>query len=343
MGLVKINMLSSATKVSGQGVGSAYLELVNLLEKKKDVLDVKINSKKRAFDIYHHHTVNYYFSFKKNGIHIVYVHFLPQTLKGSIKLNKLFFKIFTSYVKKYYQKADELVVVNPSFINELCSFGIPREKISYIPNFVSNAGFYKLCDDEISFLFEKYDIPKNSFVVLGVGQVQTRKGVLDFIDIANKNKDMLFLWAGGFSFGHITDGYKELKEIVQNPPSNVRFLGMIDRDEMNEIYNICDCFFSPSYNELFPMAILEAASVNKPCLLRNLDLYKDVLFDNCEYADSNEEFSFLLKEISINKNKREELIEKSKKLTNFYSEKYVLDLWVKYYQEIVEKYKKDSF
>ena len=343
MDLIKVNMLSSATSVSGQGVGSAYLELINLLEKKKDVLDISINKKGKGFDIFHHHTVNYYFSFKKNGVHVVYVHFLPQTLNGSIKLNKLFFKIFTGYVKKYYQKADELVVVNPSFINELCSFGIPREKISYIPNFVSNKGFYKLDDDEISFLLEKYDIPKNTFVVLGVGQVQTRKGVLDFIDVANKNKDMLFLWAGGFSFGHITDGYKELKEIVSNPPSNVRFLGIIDRDEMNEVYNICNCFFSPSYNELFPMAILEAASVNKPCLLRDLELYKDVLFDNYESANSNEEFSKILREIANNKDKEDELILKSKKLTNFYSEKYVLDLWVKYYQEIVEKYKKDSF
>ena len=340
---LRINMLSSATKVSGQGVGSAYLELLNLLEKRKDVLDVFVNSKKKKFDVYHHHTVNYYFSFKKNGVHVVYVHFLPDTLKGSIKLNKLFFKIFTNYVKKYYSKADELVVVNPSFINELCSFGIPREKISFIPNFVSNKGFYKMENEEVSLLLDKYQIPDNTFVVLGVGQVQTRKGVVDFIEVAKKNPDMLFLWAGGFSFGHITDGYKELKEIVENSPTNVRFLGIVKRDEMNEIYNICDCFFSPSYNELFPMAILEAASVNKPCLLRNLELYRDVLFDYYEYGETNEEFSDKLRRIYTDKNIREDLILKSKKLINFYSENYVLSLWVKYYQEIVEKYKKDSF
>ena len=57
----------------------------------KDVLEISINKKGSEFDVFHHHTINYYFSFKKNGVHVVYVHFLPQTLKGSIKLNKLFF------------------------------------------------------------------------------------------------------------------------------------------------------------------------------------------------------------------------------------------------------------
>ena len=42
-------MLSSADKVDGQGVGSAYLEQVSLVkEGAKDLFDVKINDKKDA-------------------------------------------------------------------------------------------------------------------------------------------------------------------------------------------------------------------------------------------------------------------------------------------------------
>ena len=44
---ITINMLSSADKVDGQGVGSAYLEQVSLVkEGSKDLFDVKINDKK---------------------------------------------------------------------------------------------------------------------------------------------------------------------------------------------------------------------------------------------------------------------------------------------------------
>ena len=69
----------------------------------------------------------------------------------------------------------------------------------------------------------KYNISNDAFVVLGVGQVQTRKGVMDFIDVANKMPDTTFVWCGGFSFGRITDGYDELKKVYENPPKNVSF------------------------------------------------------------------------------------------------------------------------
>ena len=56
--------------------------------------------------------------------------------------------------------------------------------------------------------------------VLGAGQVQTRKGVLDFVNVAKQMPDVQFVWAGGFSFGRITDGYEELKKLQENPPEN---------------------------------------------------------------------------------------------------------------------------
>lgn len=49
--------------------------------------------------------------------------------------------------------------------------------------------------------------------MIGIGQVQHRKGVLDFIEVAKKLPDVQFVWAGGFSFGKITSGYEELKKI----------------------------------------------------------------------------------------------------------------------------------
>ena len=55
---IKINMLSSADKVAGQGVGSAYLEQVALVkEKLSDIFEVKINGGVK-YDIMHHHTID---------------------------------------------------------------------------------------------------------------------------------------------------------------------------------------------------------------------------------------------------------------------------------------------
>ena len=77
-------------------------------------------------------------------------------------------------------------------------------------------------------------------MVLGAGQVQTRKGVLDFVNVAKEMPDVQFVWAGGFSFGRITDGYEELKKLQENPPENCKFLGIVPREEMVDLYNMAD-------------------------------------------------------------------------------------------------------
>lgn len=333
-------MLSSADKVDGQGVGSAYLEQVNLVkEGASDLFDISINSKKDA-DILHHHTVepkNYFRMKKTNGVNVSYVHFLPDTLDGSIKLPKFAFNIFKKYVTKFYNRADYLVVVNPIFIEDLVKFGIKREKIKYIPNYVSKENFYKMEDKDVIEVKKKYNIDENAFVVLGVGQVQTRKGVMDFIEVAKKLPDVTFVWCGGFSFGRITDGYDELKKVYENPPKNVIFTGIIKREEMNSMYNMADVLFMPSYNELFPMSILEAINSHKPLLLRDLELYKDILFKKYLIGTNNDEFVDKLSKLKDDKDLYNKYSIYSKEISEFYSKEHVLEIWKDFYRDIVKK------
>ena len=341
---ISINMLSSADKVDGQGVGSAYLEQVSLIkDNASDIFDVRVNDKEDA-DIIHVHTVeprNYLRMKKSKGVTVAYVHFLPTTLDGSINLPKPAFSIFKKYVIKFYNTADHLVVVNPTFINELEKNGISKDKVTYIPNYVSKDSFYKMDTDEINNIRAKYDIKEDDFVVLGVGQVQTRKGVLDFVEVAKKLPNIKFVWCGGFSFGKITDGYNELKKIYDNPPKNVKFLGIIPRDEMNKMYNMSDVLFMPSYNELFPMSILEAVNSSKPLLLRDLDLYKDILFKKYLSEESNEGFIKDIKLLKDDKNLYEKYSNYSKEISEFYSKEHVLKMWKKFYKEIYNKQKEE--
>ena len=341
MNKISINMLSSATKVDGQGVGSAFLEQVELVKAAPD-FNVEINSKGK-FDIVHSHTVepgNYVKMKLNKGVNVAYCHFLPETLDGSIKLPTPIFNIFKKYVVSFYNVADCLVVVNPIFINDLVRHGIKKEKIKYIPNYVSKETFFKKSKKEINDIRKKLGIQKDEFVVLGVGQVQTRKGVLDFIECAKKLPDVKFIWCGGFSFGKITDGYDELKKIYDNPPENVRFLGIIPRTDMNDMYNMADVLFMPSYNELFPMSILEAVNSHKPLLLRNLDLYHDILFDKYLSGKNNKDFIKKIKELKNDKDLYKKESKHSKEISEFYSKENVLQLWIDFYTEIVNKNRK---
>ena len=340
---IDINMLSAADIINGQGVGSAYLEQVNLIrEEGKDYFNVFVNSNKNC-DIIHCHTIEpkNYFRMKKNkGINVSYVHFLPETLDGSIKLPKIFFNVLKKYVIKFYKCADYIVVVNPTFIKPLVKYGIVEEKINYIPNYVSKDKFYPLKTQNVNMIRDKYGIDKNRFVVLGVGQVQTRKGVLDFIEVAKKNKDIDFIWCGGFSFGKITDGYEELKKVYDNPPENVKFLGIIPREEMNDIYNACDVLFMPSFNELFPMAILEAVNSHKPLLLRNLELYENILFFKYLKGNNVEDFSKIIKDLKDDKKLYKKYSIYSKEISEYYSKENILKIWIDFYTKIYNNNKK---
>ena len=334
---IRVNMLSMADSVDGQGVGSAYLELMKLLkEDGKDEFDILLNDKIKNSDIIHAHTVEprNYLKIKKAKVPTVaYVHFLPDTLDGSIKLPKPIFKIFKKYVISFYKNADHLVVVNPIFKKDMVKAGLDENKITYIPNFVSKEKFYKKSDKEIINIRKKYNLDKNDFVVLGAGQVQNRKGVLDFVEVAKKLPNIKFIWAGGFSFGAITDGHKELEEVMKNPPKNVKFLGIIPRDEMNDLFNASDLLFVPSYNELFPMTILEACSTDTPLLLRNLELYEDILFKKYLSADNNEDFAKIIEKLKTNTKLYKEAVDNAKYISNFYCKDNVYKMWKEFYSQ----------
>lgn len=330
-----ITMFSSADSVAGQGVGSAYEEQVRLIQEgASDLFDVEINKWTSNPDIQHFHTLDPAFLIRlknKKSVNIAYCHFLPDTLEESLKIPEFLYPAAEKYIINFYNSADRLVVVNPSFIKELEKYGIDRSKIYYIPNYVSKEKFHRLPEADRLEMRQRYGLKPDDFVILGCGQVQTRKGVQDFVATAKAMPDAQFVWAGGFSFGPMTEGYEELKKMMDNPPANVTFTGIVEREEMVRIYNMADVLFIPSYNELFPMTILEAVNLSLPLVTRDLDLYRDILFDDYLRGNSNEEFCELLSALKNNEELYTFWSHKSDHLSEFYSREHVLDLWRKFY------------
>lgn len=339
---IKINMYVKGLEFKGQGVGSAAIEQIDLVKTIPE-FEVSVNGKhKNKYDIRHIHTVNVPHKFKMNkkAINVCYVHFIPEYDDGSLKMPKGAFKIYRKYVIDFYKKADEVVVVNPYFKKDLLAIGLKEDKITYIPNYVSNERFFKIDDEKRKAIRKSYGFSDNDFVVLGVGQTQTRKGVIDFAKIAEKNPDLKFIWAGGFTFKKITAGYEEIKKIMDNPPLNLKFLGIIDRKDMNDLYNACDVLFLPSYQELMPMTLLECVNCGVPFLVRNLDLYKDIFLSDYLTGENNEDFEKLLHQLKDDKDFYNKIVGYSKEIANFYSKENVKKLWLDYYKRVYEKYHK---
>lgn len=335
--MLKINMFSAADSVKGQGVGSAYNELMGLMRTRLNKeFTVTVNQYGKA-DITHYHTINfpYYLStfLPGRGRKIGYVHFLPETLEGSLKIPQPFRGIFYRYVIAFYKRMDHIVVVNPTFIPKLVAYGIPEERVTYIPNFVSREEFYPVDAAKKAELRRQYGVDDQAFTILGIGQIQERKGLFDFIKLAENNPTLQFIWAGGFSFGRITDGYAALKKVVDNPPANLRFPGIVDRDKLVDYYNLADLFLLPSFNELFPMSVLEAFSTGTPVMLRDLDLYHAIIAGDYAGAKDYAEMNQLLQTLPHDAAALDHWRHQSLAAADRYSEAHLTQIWREFYTQ----------
>ena len=128
---------------------------------------------------------------------------------------------------------------------------------------------------------------------------------------------------------------------MEKKRDNLLFLGIIDREKMNGVYNMADVFVLPSYNELFPMALLENCETKHPYIVRDLELYKDILVGDYLRANDSNEFSALLRKLKSD----EVFYNSSKSLSEDMSEKYseekLYEMWKNYYYSIFEKYNKN--
>lgn len=335
-------MRSQANSVKGQGVGSAYDEQVSLIKNYLSDKYIVTENDRVKSDIVHFHTINpqYYLSLpfvKRNSVAVGYVHFLPETVDQSLQLPKFARAVFYKYMLSFYKKMDYLVTVNPYFIDRLEHYGIDRSKVYYIPNFVNEKDFYPLDESDKIRLKKKYGIRPECFTVVCAGQLQTRKGIFDFAECAKRMPDVNFVWAGGFSFGKITDGYDEVKKLLDDHPENMKFTGILDRSEMNEIYNLGDVMFLASFEELFPMTILEAMNCKKPILLRDIPIYENILFDFYLKAASVDGFTEQINKLKNDKEYYAKAEEMSWKGHLFYNRENILSMWDNFYTEIITK------
>jgi len=331
---MKVHQVSETEFVTkGQGTHTAFIDLIALLKQNTD-LEVVVNNEGYG-DILHAHTYGPYFFWKGlryKGKKIFTVHVIPDSIKGSLPMWQKLMKATQWYFKKVYSYADVLIAISPMVEKAIRDLGV-KTPIKKIYNPIRTEYWERSPEMRISGR-KKLGLSEHDFVILGVGQIQGRKGIEDFMEVASQIPSAKFVWAGGRPFGVFTEGISRIDQQMEDSSSHVQFTGMLELDDMPEIYAAADVFFFPSYQENCPLAPLEAAASGMPVIFRDIEEYRSLYENPYLKGKTQEEFTNLILKLMVDKDYYEEGLKISKKLLSQFDQARVLQQILEVYEEV---------
>ena len=237
---------------------------------------------------------------KKMGKPLVYhTHTTYEDFKGSVKFSNQMAIIIKLLAKFLFNKADYLI--SPSeytrnLINTKYTNG--NKEIRVISNGVDTEKFSKREDLKEKF-FQEYNI--NEPVIVTAGLPFERKGIIEFVKIAEKFPEYRFFWFGSSSIKPLLP--KKIQKIIDFPPSNLVFPGFVEEEILLGAFSAANLFLFMTYEENEGIVVLESLSTKLPILLRDIPVYNGWLEDkkNCIKAKTTEEFMEKLEIIVNNK------------------------------------------
>lgn len=356
----RINMMLKTEGYAGNGLMPKQGEQIAFIKESLSKNFEIVENSKDGGDITHYYSTDLFLFFtisamKKRGKTIGFVHVLPEISTNSVDLPRYAKKIFYKYIIAFYKKMDYLITVNPSHIEILKRYGIKGEKIFYIPDYVSTQKFhsvselvnqasisqedkimmYKNNSDAKAVYKKAYQLDEERFTVLSVEQVQNMDEIEILFEIALQMPEVQFLWIGDYYLDKLTNDFSNVEDFLQQPPENVKFLGLFDEEEMNDIYRVADVLFLSYFGDKFPAVIVESMHCSIPVLVRELEAYRSILSDYTLAGNSNEEFIHILTKLMIDTLYYRNAVEKAEAGDRFYSKEHISQMWLSYYNHIL--------
>lgn len=232
---------------------------------------------------------------KKEGKKVVYhAHSTKEDFQNSFTGSNLIAPLFKKWIMKCYRLGD--IILTPTEYSKTLLKGYGIENPVYaISNGVDTSLFSKNILAREDFR-KKYGLRQDDKVIMSVGLYFERKGILDFVELAEQMPEYKFIW-----FGYTPDIQipSKVRRVVHKSLTNLIFAGYVPKEELINAYSSCDLFFFPSYEETEGIVVLEALSSEIPVLLRDIPVYENWLENRKDVykGKTNKEFSSLIKDI----------------------------------------------
>lgn len=237
---MKILLYAEAkTLISKSGIGTAYKHQMEAL--RRIGLDYT-SDWEDEYDIAHVNTIGpgaraVVQHCKRKGIPIIYhVHTTAEDIRNSFVFSNFYARVFRRSLKKRYEMADHLIFPTHYTESVIRNYGISVPG-TVISNGVDTEMFKR--DAKKAEKFREESGIKGP-IVLSVGFPFKRKGIHDFVRVAEKMKDITFIWFGARITAFLP---KEVRRLLKNAPENVIFPGFVSQEKLIEAYSAADVFF----------------------------------------------------------------------------------------------------
>lgn len=191
---------------------------------------------------------------------------------------------FTHSLSKYViSRTDHVIAVCTSDGNKLLSLGLPRKKLSIIPNGYDDGLFKHISRD---FARKELGLPESKKILLAIGSLLKVKGHDDLIDAAyilsKERKDFAVIIVGSGPLEPLLRKKIEKLELSQK----ILMIGWVPHNKISLWMNASDILILPSLHEGFPTVIPEAMACGLPVIGTKVGGIPDVI--------SNENIGFLV-------------------------------------------------
>ena len=332
---MKVHVISETQfYMKATGVHTAFMEHIELLKEKNDI-EVVVNDEGTG-DVFHGHTYGLYYIWKGRkyrGRRVFTAHVIPDSIKGSLPAWWLFMPFIRLGLRIVYSYADVCIAISPMVEKAIRDTGAKTRIVNiYNPVHINT---WKRTEENRKRGRQKLGLTENEFVVLGVGQLEKRKGVDDFLDIAEAIPEVKFVWAGGRPFGRWTEGIKRINERFSNAGKNVVHAGEVNLEEMPLIYAAADLMLFPSYQENCPLAPMEAAACGMPVIYRDIEEYRSLYENPYIKAGNTKEFIALTKRMIGDRQYYDEGLKISEQLLTQFDKEVIREKLISVYKSLL--------
>ncbi len=136
-----------------------------------------------------------------------------------------------------YRSADEIIVISEGFKKNIMKKGVPEDKITVICNWPDDTNVHPV-EKKDNPLFDRFQIPRDKFIVCYSGSIQMTQNWELLIDVAEdlkQNDDLLFVIIGE---GDAKSGLET--QVKDKDLYNIRLLPYMPREELNYVFSLGD-------------------------------------------------------------------------------------------------------